>query len=261
VPTTWRVLVDAPATGAWNMAVDEALAREIEPGSAVLRLYEWLRPTVSFGRNQPAQGRYDLTRAAELGLDFVRRPTGGRAVLHDRELTYAVVLPDSSYGGPRAIYSRVQAALALALREAGAGGIEQEPASNETAPRPSIQPCFGTALPGEVTLGGRKIVGSAQARISGSVLQHGAILLLNDQSALQELAPSEPASLSPAVRPATLAEADVDLSPAALAAHVERAFETALGAQLERSGLTPRERVAAESLRDKFESHEWTWRR
>lgn len=259
MPTVWRVLVDPPASGAWNMAVDEALARELEPGTAVLRLYQWLQPTVSFGRNQPAQGRYDLARAAELGLDFVRRPTGGRAVLHDRELTYAVALPDSSYGGPRGIYSRVQAALASGLRGAGASGVEQEPVSEAAAPRPSIQPCFGTALPGEVTLRGRKVVGSAQARISGSVLQHGAILLLNDQSALRELTPTEPES--PAVLPATLAEAPLDLSPSGLVVHVEGAFETTLGAQLERSGLTPKERTAAESLQDKFESQEWTWRR
>ncbi len=265
-PSVWRVIVDAGCTPAWNMAVDEALAHELEPDTAVLRLYEWSGPTVSLGRNQPARNRYDLDRAARGGIEFVRRPTGGRAVLHDRELTYAAVLPDSAFGGPRAIYGRVQRALAHALCDAGAKA-QQEPLSEAGAPRPSTQPCFGVALPGEVTLDGRKVVGSAQARVSGAVLQHGAILLLNDQSLLPELLISPPGSMDASEqpsqanpRPTTLAEVGVGLSPTDLAGHVWRAFARTLPGRFECGDLAHKERRRAESLVGRYASAEWTWR-
>ena len=75
------------------MAVDHALAACSSPGKAVLRIYQWSCPTVSFGRNEPTRGRYDPALGRSAGIEFVRRPTGGRAVLHDRELTYSAVLP------------------------------------------------------------------------------------------------------------------------------------------------------------------------
>src|SRR5215210_4848764 len=87
----WRTLVSGPADGVENMAIDDALLdRARGSGECVIRLYEWARPTLSLGRNQAARGQYDLARARELGIDFVRRPTGGRAVLHHREVTYSV---------------------------------------------------------------------------------------------------------------------------------------------------------------------------
>src|SRR5687768_14706976 len=93
-PMRWRVLLTPPLPGADNMALDEALLeRARDSGEAVARVYTWSRPTLSLGRNQTAAGRYDLALAAALGIDVVRRPTGGRAVLHHRELTYAVAAP------------------------------------------------------------------------------------------------------------------------------------------------------------------------
>ena len=86
--TRWRLLVTPPASGAENMALDEALmerARESEEW--VARLYSWHTPTISLGRNQSARGRYDLERIRQLGFDIVRRPTGGRAIFHHREIT------------------------------------------------------------------------------------------------------------------------------------------------------------------------------
>src|SRR5687767_6811745 len=98
----WRTLVSRPADGAANMATDEALLeRARTSGECVMRLYEWARPTLSLGRNQAARGHYDLDRARALGVDFVRRPTGGRAVLHHRELTYSVTGPASQLGSLR----------------------------------------------------------------------------------------------------------------------------------------------------------------
>src|SRR5687767_12168212 len=86
-----RFLVSDPADGATNMATDDALRlRARRTGETVYRLYAWSRPTVSLGRNQSARGRYNLALARARGIDFVRRPTGGRAILHHREITYSV---------------------------------------------------------------------------------------------------------------------------------------------------------------------------
>ena len=165
------------------MALDHALAAEVEDGTAVLRLYAWSSPTVSFGRNEPARGRY-VADASHRGLDYVRRPTGGRAVLHDGELTYAVVAPAATLGGPRRTYRRVNEALAAALRSLGAPVTL---AGAVALPALDSGPCFQSPAEGEVVAVGRKLVGSAQARIGQALLQHGSILLEGDQSRLEAL--------------------------------------------------------------------------
>ncbi|HLM68541.1 MAG TPA: hypothetical protein VK358_13475, partial [Longimicrobium sp.] len=103
--TPWRLLDTPPAPGAWNMAVDEALAQSVRAGEPpVLRVYRWSPPCLSLGRNQPSGG-YDRDEIRRRGLDVVRRPTGGRAVLHHRELTYSVAAAEGVLGGPRQAYS------------------------------------------------------------------------------------------------------------------------------------------------------------
>ena len=193
----WRLLCDEPLTGARNMALDHALAVSLGEGTAVLRLYRWSRPTVSFGRHEPARDVYDRTLGASLGLAFVRRPTGGGAVLHEGELTYAVVVPLRALGGPRTAYRRINEALAAGLRTLGADVAVSEHGSVR---RPGAGPCFQAAAPGEIVARGRKLVGSAQARVGGALLQHGAIVPRADQSALAELtrrgAPAAPAPLT-----------------------------------------------------------------
>lgn len=157
------------------MARDHALADGLLPGRGVLRFYGWSRPTVSLGRNEPAAPYVEALRVApEVGV--VRRPTGGRAVLHDRELTYALVVPRSAVpGGARALYQRVNQALVGAL---SALGVEAEVAGAGQPPLgPSAGPCFQAPAPGEVVVRGLKLVGSAQARIGGSILQHGSLPL------------------------------------------------------------------------------------
>src|SRR4051812_21636868 len=90
----WRFLVTPPRSGAENMARDIALQeRASRTGEAVFSIYSWSTPTLSFGRNQPAIGLYDLDKIQALGIDVVRRPTGGRAILHHREITYSVTAP------------------------------------------------------------------------------------------------------------------------------------------------------------------------
>ena len=249
-PTAWRSIRTPPLPGPENMALDVALARCRRPGEAVLRIYGWHRPTLSFGRNQPAAERYRETVAVLFGGNAVRRPTGGREVLHDRELTFAVIVPARGFGGPRAIHRRLGEALLEAVRSLGAeadlaGGGRRVPRPEEGGA------CFGRSVENEIEAGGRKLVGSAQARLGGSVLEHGSIPLAH-----------------PTVGPASLREAGGSLSDAlgravsfpSVATAVEAALIRSLGGRWRRSSPTDTERRTAASLVPRFASPAWTWR-
>ncbi|HEX8359088.1 MAG TPA: lipoate--protein ligase family protein, partial [Longimicrobium sp.] len=183
----WRLIDTPPAAGAWNMALDEALAESVaEGGAPVLRFYRWSPPCLSLGRNQPAAGMYDLEAIRERGWDVVRRPTGGRAVLHHRELTYCVALPDTLLGSPREAYTAINRAIVAGLRRLGVDAAVQGD-TGRRAPVPSLAPCFAEPVQGEVVAGGRKLVGSAQRRMGSVLLQHGSLPLEDDQGAVAAL--------------------------------------------------------------------------
>jgi lipoate-protein ligase A len=264
---TWRFIVDDACTGARNMALDHALARRARPAEAVLRLYAWRTPTVSFGRNEPAAGRYSGSVARALGMDCVRRPTGGRAVLHDREVTYAVVAREGALGGPREAYRRINEAIAVGLRTLGAPVTVVE---RGTALAPDAGPCFRAPAAGEIVARGRKLVGSAQARLEGALLQHGSIVLAGDQSRLEALRSDRASTeaLYGGDGPATLAGlvGTDPCSPDDLARRVTDAlrgsFEDAFGGSWKEEGFTPGELAEADELEARlYGSAEWTWRR
>jgi lipoyl(octanoyl) transferase len=182
----WNLWTDlAPRAGTLNMAIDQALlGRAAQRAERWLRLYTWRPHCLSFGRHEPAARRYDAGRIAEAGLDVVRRPTGGRAVLHARELTYAVAAPASVLGDLRAAYLEIHRMLLGALRRLGADATLAE---NCPAPGLASGACFARPVGGEILLEGRKVVGSAQLREGDALLQHGSILLEDDQSLLTDL--------------------------------------------------------------------------
>lgn len=161
------------------MAWDHTLALALPAGRGIVRLYRWLRPTLSLGRHEPARGVIDPARLADGGVELVRRPTGGRTVLHYEELTYSVVAPLRALGGAREGYARINRGLAEGLAALGL------PVALAGAGRP-VPPdggaCFREPAEGEVVAAGRKLVGSAQARIGQNLLQHGSILLQDDQA-------------------------------------------------------------------------------
>src|SRR6202162_882412 len=179
----WRLLIAAPRSGAENMARDTALqARAARTGETVFSIYSWSRPTLSFGRNQPASGLYDVGKIRGAGIDVVRRPTGGRAILHHREVTYSVTAPAKDAAPLRETYSRINLILQTGLRQLG---VSVEPASPSLrAGTPSARPCFEVPGEGELVAHGSKLVGSAQWRDVRSLLQHGSILVDDDQSTL-----------------------------------------------------------------------------
>jgi lipoate-protein ligase A len=237
------------------MALDHAVASCLESDEAVLRLYSWRRPTVSFGRNEPSAGLYSISEAAARGIDYVRRPTGGRAVLHDHEVTYLVAAPARALGGARAAYTAINEALSEALRSLGAEvGIS---AGGPTL-APAAGPCFQSPAAGEVVFEGRKLVGSAQARIGKTLLQHGSIILDGDQSRLGALHGG--AGNFPA--PATLGDLIGEVSREDVSAAVIAQMEGCLGGDWVESEYSGRELTEAERLEtERYAKDEWTWRR
>jgi lipoate-protein ligase A len=150
------------------MAIDEALLdRVLRSGGAFLRLYRWDPPTLSIGRNQPWQ---------DVDVPVVRRPTGGKAVWHEHDVTYAVAAPIDLFGSLRNAYCEVHTRLAAALRSLG---VDATLAPSRPTVRPSDGPtsCFASPAGGEILVNGRKLVGSAQVRRGSVFLQHGSILL------------------------------------------------------------------------------------
>ncbi len=253
------------------MAVDHALAACLNPGEAVLRLYRWSRPTVSFGRNEPARGRYDLAAGRDAGIDFVRRPTGGRAVLHDRELTYAAILPLTGRGGLRATYELINRGLVQALGSLGVPAVMVEvggsPAGLDSGP------CFHQPAPGEVTVAGRKLVGSAQARLEGAILQHGSLLIGPGQERLLGLgstsdefrtgAPGGSPGSSGRIRAPISLEEVLGQAPPwyELVEAIVSGLSDVTGGDWNRGELTEPERVKSMEFAKRYASAEWTWRR
>ncbi len=249
------------------MAADVALMDSVRgSGAPVLRFYRWNPPCLSLGRNQPARGAYDLAEIRRRGIDIVRRPTGGRAVLHEDELTYAAVFPALAFGSPRAAYFLINRAIVAGLRQLGVPAVAHAAAPG-TAPRPSLSPCFAQPAGGEVTAGGRKLVGSAQWRDGNVVLQHGSLLLRGDQSLLPRLrtggaAIPDDAAPAPAPAPATLSDWLQPLpSWESLTEALLGGWSAVVGVPFYDSALTAVEEAAACRLSaERFSDPRWIWR-
>ncbi len=179
------------------MALDQALLDAAErTGGAFLRLYRFEPACISFGRNEPARHSYDQDAIARRGIDVVRRPTGGRAVWHQHEVTYAVAAPVTAFGTLREAYRAIHARLVAALRFLGADVTlaPHRPRPPSTA-LDRVNSCFAAPVGGEVLIAGRKVIGSAQVRQGGALLQHGSILLDGSQAMLRAVS-RQPSAVS-----------------------------------------------------------------
>ncbi|MBA4070879.1 MAG: octanoyltransferase [Gemmatimonas sp.] len=259
--TAWRLLDTGARDGAWNMACDVALmARARRTGEAVFRVYAWVRPTLSFGRHEAARWHYDAHAIAAAGVDVVRRPTGGRALLHQREVTYSITAPVVA---GESLAASVRQFNRLLLDALHALGVDAREASASRPLRPEGAACFALPGAGELTLAGRKLVGSAQVRQDGALLQHGSILLDDDQGRIAGFATGPYRPPAPA---ASLREA---LGPNAAYEPVRNALlhvvTEASGAQsTEELVLTPDEAFQGSPGFDdalvQFRDAAWTWR-
>lgn len=241
------------------MAVDEALMQGVRAGDEpTLRFYRWEPACLSLGRNQPAAGEYDQDEIRARGIHVVRRLTGGRAVLHHRELTYSVVIRDGELGSPRDAYAAINRGLVAGLRELGAEvGLSSGP--GDPAPAPSLAPCFREAAAGEVVARGRKLVGSAQYREGGVTLQHGSLLLADDQGLVRTLVRATPDADD---APAVLGEL-IDPLPAwsVLTTTLASGLARTLGVSMVPAPLCRADAERAAELRERYADPAWTWRR
>jgi lipoate-protein ligase A len=260
-PNLWRLLLTPEAPGAWNMAVDEAILeaathREVLP---TLRLYAWNPPCLSLGYAQPISD-VDESRLEEFGWDLVRRPTGGRAILHTDELTYSVCGPEDEpvlAGDILSSYKRLSSAILAAIEQIGISvqALPQKKNANSKSPEPV---CFEVPSNYEITADGKKLVGSAQARRQGGVLQHGTLPLYGDLTRIVQVLsfPSQTSREQAAERllsrAATLNTAMGEIVSWKQAADsFIQAFQNTLDLELAPGQLTEAERTRAEQLVDK----------
>ena len=186
----WRWISDGLKTAEENMAVDSALLADCEQGliPPTLRLYGWSEPAITIGYSQKAEAELDIERCRELGIAIVRRPTGGRALLHTNELTYAVVAPITRVPfnrGLKATFQAVSEALLSGLQGLGIRGEINTGKQRSGSVRSPA--CFASLNHCEITVGDKKLIGSAQKRTSKAFLQHGSVVIESDHKLFASL--------------------------------------------------------------------------
>jgi lipoate-protein ligase A len=268
-PATWRLIVDGEADGAANMATDQAILEAVIEGTTppTLRFYAWSPPCLSLGRNQP-RSDIDLAACRAAGVDVVRRPTGGRSILHVDELTYSVALLQTdprTEGGVVGGYRRLSEGLLTGLHRMGVPAVQavgrRKPETELTAI------CFETPADYEITVDDRKLVGSAQWRARGGVLQHGSLPLYGDLTRIiryLDLSDTERKAQKDCLcLQATTLEEALGYAPpfTQVAQALVAGFSRALNLTLVSGKLTPRERAQASDLRKVYADPKWTARR
>ncbi|MCR4438403.1 MAG: biotin/lipoate A/B protein ligase family protein [bacterium] len=248
------------------MAVDEAMAMEATQGvtTPTLRVFAWAPPCISLGYHQRAE-EIDVERCLADGIGLVRRPTGGRAILHDEELTYSVVIPAGSpwFGEEVAqTYELISLALVEGLHSLGvAARFERAQQTQVDYRRAEFSvPCFSSSVRNEVLWQGRKLVGSAQRRYEGALLQHGSILLGSAHLCLVDylagLDEEKRARYREYLRQRTAAVSEIagrTVSFAEMAAALAKGFARVFGVSLCSGQLTEREKARARELLAKYQ--------
>ena len=250
-------------SGAANMALDEALLqrRLYTLAPPTIRFFAWRPATISLGYAQALDGRIDLDEAARMGIGLVRRPTGGSAILHegpDLELTYSVVAAAGDFPGAddlHATYRWISAALAAGLRMLGARAETVAVRPSDPAAMPAF--CFLRTGSHELTVDGKKLVGSAQRRRGAGFLQHGSVMLGVEPDRLRRVFPAEADPLAGM----TTLEAVLGRRPSfgETAAALARGFLKTHGLDLRDGDLDAGEAALAEALtREKYAIDPWT---
>ncbi|MBW2692702.1 MAG: hypothetical protein JRE57_08715 [Deltaproteobacteria bacterium] len=251
----WRLITHEAAHGAWNMGVDEALlASAVRTGRPSLRFYRWQGPWLSLGYAQNLDPER-VAACSRAGVGVVRRVTGGGAVLHGSDLTYALAAREEQLPpGLMASYELVAGVLIRALEVLGVEAVASElPRRGETSQhRFQVDPgraasrfpgvgfdCFARPAGREICVAGKKLAGSAQRRAQGGILQHGSIRLAPDPPDARR------ASSLGGAGATSLAELGIDSAPEALQSACVEAFEHALGG-FEAGELTAEERAGAD---------------
>jgi len=266
----WRLLKTGLADGATNMAIDEAILWAVAEGESrpTLRFYGWQPPCLSIGYNQSMEDEVDVGRCRESGIDFVRRATGGRAILHTDELTYSVVAPQAEprvAGGVLESYRRLSVGLVAGLRALGLAVAQVESADTKG----KSAACFDAPSNYEITVGGKKLLGSAQVRKKRVVLQHGSLPLEGDIARIFDFLKVSSEERREELKQELRARAtSLELALGRvvpfkeMARHLAAGFAQALNLQLIPGQLSEHELTLAEKLRrEKYAAREWNFRK
>ncbi|MGN7387813.1 lipoate--protein ligase family protein [Sporosarcina sp. SAFN-015] len=275
--TVWSFLNSGKCSPSYNMALDEALLEwhsrgEIGP---VLRFYEWEPATLSIGYFQRVEKEIDLDAVKKNGLGFVRRPTGGRGVLHEHELTYSVIVTEEYPGMPETVteaYRVISGGLLEGFRNLGLHAEFSLPATkeqNDNLRRPKSAVCFDAPSWYELVVEGKKVAGSAQTRQKGVILQHGAILLSLEEDKLVSLFKFDSEESRERMRQSLPEKAvaidrltDRDISMEECVKAFAKGFETALDIVLMPMELTEEQQLFVKEIEEKkYANKDWTFRK
>lgn len=273
-PSTWRLLHSPISAGPTNMAVDEAILLAVADGQSppTVRFFGWHPPCLSLGYAQPLAD-VDRARLSARGWDLVRRPTGGRAILHTDELTYSIIAPMNEprvVGGVIESYRQLSAGLLRGLELLGLStrADKKSQSPNHLIAQSPLPVCFEVPSDYEITANGKKLLGSAQVRKRGVVLQHGTLPLIGDIGRICDALQFESDEERERVRArvaerATTVEAVSGRAVAwGEAAHaIAQGLAETLNLNLEMGALTAVEQLHAERLRaEKYAAEVWTAR-
>lgn len=273
--TTWRKVITEPKDGYTNMAIDEAIMIAHRQGKVppTIRFYRWQPPALSLGYFQQAEKEVDLTSCEKKGIDVVRRLTGGRAILHDKELTYSITVEESAGVLSSSVvesYKQISRGLAAGLQNLNITAVLKPREKQQKAPRGKSSACFDAPSWYEVVVEGKKLIGSAQTRKKGTILQHGSLPFSLDSKKLFELFNFTSEKQREKMRKFYSLKAtaidqccDRNISFGELTAALARGVTDSLEIELaEAEELSQHEKKLAKELKaDKYRSKDWNFKR
>ena len=272
----WNFIQSGKCSPSFNMALDEALLDWHSKGEIgpVLRLYEWDPATLSIGYFQSVEKEIDMDAVKQQNLGFVRRPTGGRGVLHEHELTYSVIVSEEYPNMPETVteaYRVISGGLLEGFRNLGLDASFSVPSGelSEQLKSPESAVCFDASSWYELVVEGKKVAGSAQTRQKGVILQHGAILLSLDEDKLVSLFKFDSESIREKVRIALPKKAvaidrltDRPITIEMCREAFSKGFEKALAIELVPYILTEEQLATVRDIEQrKYANPEWTYRK
>ena len=254
----WRLIKSPPSDAFTNMATDEAIFHAVSKGSSppTVRFYSWSPPAISVGYFQDSIHEVNISACSELGIDVVRRLTGGRAVLHDRELTYSVICPEDDPHFPDNIlgtYKLISNCLIRGLNSIGLNALLSPLVKKGSGTSSSA--CFASPSNYELTVNGKKLVGSAQRRGSGVFLQHGSILIECDREKLKEVLPG-----SEGFEKITSISEHLQVNQENVISSLTEGFEKVLAISFTEGRMTDEEMALSQKYRlDRYSRWEWNY--
>lgn len=266
----WRLLDTGTNNAFYNMAVDEAIMKTRQKGLVppTIRFYQWDPPGLSLGYNQKVKKVVNLEYCQQHNIDIVRRLTGGRAILHDDELTYSLVVEEDDLGNILESYKTISKGIITGLKKLGLKADLKPLSGKKKAPKGFSAACFDAPSWYEVVVNKKKLVGSAQVRKKGIILQHGSIPVNIDVDKLFNALKTDDNQLerikkiflqkATTINQATETRIEIQILKEALVSGWEKNFNIKLV-----SGVLTKEeiKIIQQLINEKYGSEEWNYKK